>query len=351
MRYYLCMKAACALGVLIASSLAYSDTPKRAEISPSDVRYRVVYGWPELPENTMLDEVSGVAVDSKGNVFVLTRGGRKWPDSDVLDQTPVQSSTVFVFDGHSGRLLTKWGEKVMALPHQISIDRNDNVWIADVALHQVFKFSPDGKLRMTIGERGVSGDDNQHFNRPSDVAVAPDGSFYVSDGYGNNRVMKFSANGDFLMAWGMKGKAPGQFDLPHGIAIDTRGHVYVLDRGNRRVQVFDAEGGFLAEWNGQPFVSPQDMIIDAKGNLFVADGGNDQLPDRCGVWRLRPDGSVAGHFARYGNYDGQFVDPHAIAIDQNQAVYVADFSGKRVQKFVPLTQTNTSRKNPRQGQK
>src|SRR5689334_22783281 len=125
MSYYLCMKVTCAVGVLIASSLAYSVTPKGPENSPSDIRYSVVHGWPELPENTMLDEVSGVAVNSEGNVFVLTRGGRKWPDTDILDQTPIQSPTVFVFDGRSGRLLTKWGEKVMALPHQISIDRHD----------------------------------------------------------------------------------------------------------------------------------------------------------------------------------------------------------------------------------
>ncbi len=336
-----CMKAPCAVGLLIALSFAYGTDSKRADISPSDVHYRVVHGWPELPENTMLDEVSGVAVDSKGNVFVLTRAGRKWPDSDELEQTPIPLPTVFVFAGRSGRLITQWGEKVMALPHQISIDRHDNVWIADVALHQVFKFSPDGKLLMTIGERGVPGDDNQHFNRPSDVAVAPDGSVYVSDGYRNNRVMRFSAEGKFLMGWGVKGTAPGQFDLPHGIALDTRGHIYVLDRGNRRVQVFDTEGRFLAEWKGQPFVSPQDVIIDVQGDVFVSDGGSDQLPDRCGVWRLRPDGSVAEHFARYGNYDGQFVDPHALAIDQNQAVYVADFAGKRVQKFVPLHRENT----------
>jgi len=329
---------------LIAATLACGTTPKQT-IPQSDIHYRVVHGWPELPDNTMLDEVSGVAVNSKGNVFVLMRGGRKWPDTGELDQTPIPVPTVFVFDGRSGRLLAKWGDQVMALPHQISTDRNDNVWIADVALHQVFKFSPEGKVLMTIGERGVAGDDHQHFNRPSDVAVASDGSTYVSDGYGNNRVIKFSADGKFMKAWGEKGSAPGQFDLPHGIALDPRGRVYVLDRGNRRIQVFDPEGKFLAEWKGQSFVNPQDVIIDASGNAYVSDSGSDQPPDRCGIWRLRPDGSVAEHFARYGNYDGQFVDPHAVAIDQNQAIYVADFGGKRVQKFVPLRREASAPRN------
>jgi peptidylamidoglycolate lyase len=193
-------------------------------------RYHVVHGWPVLPENEILDEVSSVGVDSRGDVFVLQRGGRKWPDSDVLDQTPIRAPTVFVFDGHTGRLLGKWGEKLFALPHSLTVDRNDDIWITDVAWHQVYKFSHDGKLRLTLGERGVAGVDTLHFNRPTDVAVAPDGTFYVSDGYENSRVVKFAADGKFLFQWGTKGKGPGQLDLPHGIALDASGRVFVVDR-------------------------------------------------------------------------------------------------------------------------
>ncbi|MCI0446507.1 peptidyl-alpha-hydroxyglycine alpha-amidating lyase family protein, partial [bacterium] len=196
------------------------------------MHYQVIHGWPQLPENSILDEASAVAVDSEGNVFVLQRGGRKWPDNDILDKTLIEVSTIFIFDGRTGALLKKWGEKLFALPHSLTIDSKDNVWVADVALHQVFKFSHDGKLLLTLGESGISGDDTSHFNRPSDVAIAPDGSFYVSDGYGNSRVLKFSADGKFLFQWGKKGKAAGEFDLPHGIALDTAGHVYVVDRQN-----------------------------------------------------------------------------------------------------------------------
>lgn len=303
-------------------------------VSGDDMKYHVVHGWPQLPENSMLDEVSAVAVDSESNIFVLQRGGRKWPDNDILDKTLIEVPTIYIFDGRTGNLLKKWGEKLFALPHSLTIDSKDNIWVADVALHQVFKFSHDGKLLLTLGESGVPGDDVSHFNRPSDVAVAPDGSFYVSDGYGNSRVLKFSADGKFLFQWGKKGKGAGEFDLPHAIALDTKGNVYVADRQNKRIQVFDDKGKYIAEWNGPPFVQPQNIKIAGDGTAFIVDTGSDQPPDRCGLWILNKDGSVIEHVGRYGNYDGQFLDPHWVALGKSGEVYVADFTGKRVQKFI-----------------
>jgi peptidylamidoglycolate lyase len=298
------------------------------------MHYQVIHGWPQLPENSILDEVSAVGVDSESNIFVLQRGGRKWPGNDILDKTLIEVPTIFVFHGRTGALLKKWGEKLFALPHSLTIDSKDNIWVADVALHQVFKFSHDGKLLLTLGESGISGDDTSHFNRPSDVAIASDGSFYVSDGYGNSRVLKFSADGKFLFQWGKKGKGAGEFDLPHAIALDTKGNVYVADRQNKRIQVFDDQGKYITEWKGPPFVTPQNIKIGEDGIAFIIDTGNDQPPDRCGLWILKNDGSVTEHVGRYGNYDGQFLDPHWIAISKSGEVYVADFTGKRVQKFV-----------------
>ena len=298
------------------------------------VNYHVVHGWPVLPDGSLLDEVSAVAVDSSGNVLVLQRGGRKWPDSDILDQTPIAKPTIFVFDGSTGRLLKKWGEKLFALPHSISVDRHNNVWITDVALNRVFKFSPEGRVLLTLGERGMAGETPFRFNRPTDVAIAKDDSFYVSDGYGNNRVVKFNADGKFLFQWGTKGKERGQFDLPHGIALDSSGRVYVVDRTNARIQVFDSEGKYLTQWKGPPFISPQDIAIGTNGTAFVVDIGNDELPDRSGLLLMNADGSLSSRVGRYGNYDGQFLVAHGVAVGPNGEVYVADFTGRRVQKFV-----------------
>lgn len=341
------MRSACGAGIL-ASVFVQSAiggafgidrlTGEPGRLTPvankTHANYRVVHGWPVLPDNYVLDEVTAVGVDSRGNVLVLQRGGRKWPDSGVLDQTPIVVPTVFVFDGRTGRLLNKWGEKLFALPHSLTVDRQDSVWVTDVALHQVYKFSRDGKLLLTLGERGIPGADNSHFNRPTDVAVALDGSFYVSDGYGNSRVLKFAADGKFMNQWGTKGTGLGQFDLPHGIVLDAAGRVFVVDRQNARVQVFDSKGNYLTQWKGAHFVNPQDIAIGSDGTAFVVDIGDDKLPDRSGVLVIRPDGSFVGRFGRYGNYDGQFLVAHGVAVGKDGEVYVADFTGRRVQKFV-----------------
>jgi len=296
--------------------------------------YEVVHGWPVLPDNDMLDEVSAVAVDSHGNVLILTRGSRKWPDNDILDTAPIEKNTIFLIDGKTGKFLNKFGKGVFAMPHSITVDSQDNIWVSDVALHQIFKLAPDGKLLMTIGEAGKSGDDDGHFNRPSDVAVTADGSFYVSDGYGNNRVMNFDASGKFLLKWGEKGNTPGKFDLLHGIALDAAGNVYVVDRSNHRIQVFERNGKFRAEWKGEYLVSPQDIKIGRDGNAYIADNGSEKPPDHTGIVILGPDGTFIQRVGRYGNYDGQFVDFHMVAVGKDGSIYCADFEGKRVQKFV-----------------
>ena len=153
------------------------------ETTRLSARYQVVHGWPELPPGEILGQATGVDVDSKGRVWVFHRAGRAW--SDPFPTDPIAHATVWVFDAVTGRRLESWGAGLFVMPHGITIDRDDNVWLTDVGRHQVFKFSPDGRLLLALGEAGVPGNDERHFNLPTDVVVADDGTFFVSDGYGN----------------------------------------------------------------------------------------------------------------------------------------------------------------------
>jgi len=297
-----------------------------------DKPYHVVHGWPVLPATQAPDEVSAVAVDSHDHVFVLTRAGRKWPDTGPIDTTAIAGTTVSVYDGPSGRLLTKWPGSLFALPHGITVDSHDNVWITDVAWHQVFEFNSAGRPLLTLGQRGVPGEDTAHFNQPSDVAVAADGSIYVSDGYGNNRVAKFDQRGRFLKQWGKKGSGAAEFDLPHALALDARGRVYVVDRSNARIQVFDSAGNRLTQWSAG-LSSPQDVKVSSNGLVFVANAGRPGV-DSTGVVIFDSLGRFRARVGRFGNYDGQFWDLHWLALSKSGDLYTADFAGRRVQKFV-----------------
>ena len=269
--------------------------------------------------------------------LVFHRNERTWPASDELDATPIALPTITIFDGRTGQVLREWGANQFAMPHGLTVDSKDNIWVTDVALQQVYEFSHDGHLLMTLGERGVAGTDTEHFNRVTDVAVAADGSFFVSDGYRNSRVMKFSPTGTFLTQWGTKGSGPGQFDVPHAVALDQRGLVYVADRENDRVQIFDGNGRYMGEWKSKDIGRPYSLRFGSDGTAYVADGGEqpEMPPDRSGVAVVSRDGKQITHFGRWGNYDGQLETAHGIAVARDGSVYVADITGKRVQKFVP----------------
>jgi peptidylamidoglycolate lyase len=303
---------------------------------PSGEAYRLVTDWPKLPGGRTLGQVSGLGVDSRGNVFVFHRAERVW-SGEELDLQLIASPTVLVFDGTTGEMLAQWGANTFVMPHGLTIDGQDNLWLTDVGLHQVFKFVHAGKLVMALGERGVPGDDAAHFNQPTDVAVAPDGSFYVSDGYGNSRIVKFSPDGRFLAAWGTKGTAPGQFDTPHSVALDAQGQVFVADRGNARLQIFDSAGTFIAEWKGAQLGRPWAVRIGKDGSVYVVDGGDQPVvfPDRARILKLDASGTVRASFGSYGKEPGQFTWPHTIALGPDGGLYVGEVStGMRVQKFI-----------------
>jgi peptidylamidoglycolate lyase len=303
-------------------------------LGAAEPRHEVVKDWPSLPEGYVLGLCAGVGVDSHNHVFVFHRRERVW--STPFPTEPIAGTTVSVFDATSGKLVASWGAGEFIMPHGLTIDREDHVWLTDVGRQQVFKFTHDGKLLLTLGERGKPGDDHGHFNLPTDVAVLADGSFYVSDGYKNTRVVKFSADGRYEAEWGGKGDAPGKFNLPHGIAVDSKGRVIVCDRSNSRLQVFDAQGKFLTQWKGPHLGRPYGVAVGAEDHVFAVDGGDPtaEPASRGKVVELDAEGRVLDTFGAPGKGPGQFQLGHDIAVGADGAVYVAEGSGKRVQKFI-----------------
>jgi peptidylamidoglycolate lyase len=317
--------------------LVVAGCASTAEEPGAPSAYEVVHGWPQLPEGRILGQATGVDIDSAGSVFVFHRARRAWSEDPALPF--ISEPTIEVFEGSSGRHLRSWGANLFIMPHGLTIDSEDNVWVTDVLLHQVFKFNSRGELLLTLGQARVAGSDQAHFNLPTDVAVLPDGSFYVSDGYGNARVVKFSASGEYQFEWGTEGSGPGEFSLPHAIDVDTEGRVYVADRSNARIQIFDATGKFLAQWRSAELGRPYSISV-AGNRAVVVDGGDQPTEglDRSGAAEVDLDGQILARFGRFGNYDGQFRLAHDVAIASDGSVFVADAWGQRVQKFELQTQ-------------
>ena len=294
--------------------------------------FRVVHGWPVLPEGYMLGQVSGVGVDSHEHVFVFHRADH----AGERPSGPIDAPVVMCFDGATGKLLDSWGANMFRMPHGLRVDERDYIWVTDVELHQVFKFSHDGALRMALGVAGTPGCDHLHFNKPTDVGLARDGSFYVSDGYGNRRIAKFSHQGKFLLEWGKAGDKPGEFQEVHSVVLDREGRVYVTDRVNRRIQVFTGDGQFLAEWKSEALGCPWALAYGADDFLYMVDGGDQSahLPGRARLARLDLDGNILEKWSSFGNYDGQIFYGHDIAVGKSGDVYVGEVNhGMRVQKF------------------
>jgi peptidylamidoglycolate lyase len=289
-----------------------------------------------LPDGIDIGQVGGVGVDSHGDIFVFHRAERVWEGEEIALEL-ISSPTLLILDAETGNPLESWGADMFVMPHGLTIDSEDNLWLTDVGLHQVFKFDRAGNLLMVLGERGVAGEDSAHFNMPTDVAVAPDGSLYVSDGYRNSRVIKFSADGNYITSWGSYGKGPGDFDVPHSIAIDSEGRIYVADRGNARLQIFDSNGKFLTEWKSRSLGRPWAVRISPTGGLFIIDGGDQAefWPDRARILKLDSGGRILASFGSYGDAPGQFVWPHAIALGPDDTLYVGEVAtGMRIQKFM-----------------
>jgi len=299
--------------------------------------YRVVEGWAKLPEGRSWGSTAAVDVDSNDHIWVAERCGANSCAGSNL-------SPILEFDP-SGKLLRSFGAAMFVFPHGICVDKEGNVWVTDGdgkdgKGHQVFKFSPDGRVLMTLGKAGVAGDGPETFNRPSDVIVGPNGDIFVADGHGgdsNARIVKFSKDGKFIKSWGKKGIAPGEFDTPHGLAFDSKGRLFVADRNNNRIQIFDQEGSFIEQWT--QFSRPSRIFIDVKDNIYVADSESNSVRRHPG-WKRG---------IRIGNISDGFVtafipDPvetvkrtnatEGVAADSKGNIYSAEVGPKALKKYI-----------------
>ncbi len=227
--------------------------------------YRPVENWAQLPAGMQWGQVINVDPDAHGNVWVFHRS-----DPAILE-----------FDA-SGKLVKSFGAGMFVQAHGFTIDREGNIWATDAQGkdgkgQQAFKFSPDGKVLMTLGKAGVAGNGPDTFNAPSAVLVAPNGDIFIADGHGgdtNARIVKFSKGGKFMKAWGQKGSGPGEFDMPHSMAMDSKGRLFVADRGNNRIQIFDQNGKFLDQW--KQFGRPSGVFISKDDTLYSVDSQSDE---------------------------------------------------------------------------
>ena len=280
----------------------------------SHSRLHPVADWPKLPAAIILDRVVGVGVDSRGFVYVAHRGEQPLlclnPDGTLAREVGADVHRKSTAYDRRGAVPIPIATRCWM--HGLHVDPWDNVWITDVGRHLVMKFSPDGELRLTLGIDGEPGCDAWHFDQPTHICVVPSGEIFVTDGYGNSRVVKFSARGEFLLEWGRRGTDPGEFHTPHVITLGHDGLLYVTDRENDRIQVFDQTGRVQAAW---PDLHSVDGLFAAPDGFLYGSAGIDNA-----VLRLDYGGRVLDAWAE----PGMFRYPHAVAVDHAGRIYTAD---------------------------
>jgi sugar lactone lactonase YvrE len=331
-------------------------------ITVPQIRYESVPDFLQLPADLYLGEVTGVAVNSKGHVFVLSRGNTTGPAYGAA------AAQLLEFDA-DGRFIREIGHNLYAwsFAHSVKVDPQDNIWVTDKGSDMVIKFNPQGRVVMVFGRKQEASDEGtgplKHvmpplppvdgmFRQVTDVAWDAGGNTYISDGYINSRVAKVDKDGNWLMSWGDPGSGPGQFHVPHSIAVDASGRVYVADRGNRRIQVFDGDGKFLRQFtidvpvdaNARPAIgnkptsSTGTMAPGAPWAICITPGPNqvmyasDAFPGR--IYKLTLGGRVLGMFGESGKQLKQFGWIHEIACPSQNTLYVAELLNWRVQKLI-----------------
>ncbi len=344
-------------------ALMLFSAPVFAQDSTPEIPYDSVSNFLKLPRDLYLGEAAGVAVNSKGHVFVFSRGNTTGP---AYGATAAQ---LLEFD-RDGKYLREIGKNLYAwsYAHAVRVDRNDNIWAIDKGSDMIVEFNPEGRVVMVFGRKKEASDENAgpwthvnpprpavngQFRQPTDVTWDQQGSIFISDGYINSRVAKYDKNGDWVKQWGGPGKGPGEFSTPHSIAADAQGNIYVADRGNRRIQVFDHDGAFLREIkidvpapaDAQPWMGnrpgPETAATMQPGSpwaICITPGpkqylySSDAFPGR--VYKLSLDGKVLGMFGRTGRQLKQFGWIHEMACPSENEIYVAELLNWRIQKLI-----------------
>jgi sugar lactone lactonase YvrE len=356
------MKQQLLLAGLFCSAAAFAQ-------QPPTIAFQSLPDPLKLPDDIYFGEVTGVAVNSKGHVFVLSRGNTSGPAYAAA------ATQLLEFDP-SGKFVREIGKHLYAwsFGHTVRVDPEDNIWVTDKGSDMVVKFNPQGRVVMVFGRKQEASDretaplehpkpprppEDGRFRQVTDVAWDPAGNTYISDGYINSRVAKVDKNGNWLESWGEPGNKPGEFNTPHSIAADAKGNIYVADRGNRRIQVFDSDGKFLRQITidvpypagARPAIGnmPDLAKIEASGGaktlmpgspwaLCITPGPNqvlyasDAYPGR--VYKLSLDGKVLGVLGESGKQLKQFGWIHEIACPSENVLYVGELLNWRVQKLL-----------------
>ena len=342
------------IGALVGIALLTPGAELLAQSGPSP--YRLVDDWAQLPDGRRMGAVGKVTMDPDGeHVWAVIRC-----DARGFDVTPSRFGNecvdsdldpVIKFD-LDGKVVESFGSGLFIWPHGIDVDPNGNVWVTDAVGsgnipdgdqrgHLVFKFSPTGDVLLRLGTPGMAGSGRDSFNSPSDVVVAPNGNVFIADGHnanGNNRVMKFTNDGQFIMSWGQTGYAPGEFRALHAIEMDSRGRIFVGDRSNNRVQIFDQEGTHLATWT--QFGRPSGIAFDTNGQIFVADSESDNVQNPGWEMGIRIGDAETGWVTDFIVY--QWGDPSVIlgngaefvAVDRDGNIYGGEPVPRNLQKYV-----------------
>ena len=275
-------------------------------------QYTVEENWWSLPEGWEFGWIPAVAVDSQDRVYVYSRS----------------EHPMVIFD-RDGNFLTAWGDDILKDAHGIFIDAEDNIYCVERETHVMHKFTTDGELLMTLGTMDKPGATGKPFNLPTDLALGPDGEMFISDGYGNARIHKYSPDGKLITSWGQPGTGPGEFDLPHCVRIDPRNRVMVADRENNRIQFFTLDGEYIEEWGD--LLHPDTIYIDEDELIYVA-----ELDQRITILTL--DGEVVSQWGseRGSTVPGEFFAcPHGIWADSHGDIYVGEVQADaRLQKFI-----------------